>query len=289
MKILILGIDGMIGHKIAQSLSQDFILIGSTRKNISNSDIGIKNCNLITHNFITDNTLTLLDDINPDIIINCVGITIRRGLNNDYNHTELLNSKLPHKLNKWVEKNQKKLIHFSSDCVFSGEKGNYFDNSTPDADDIYGLSKSHGEVKSDNTLTIRCSIIGREIFNHTELFEWLYSMKNKKIEGYNNVIYSGVTSTWMGKTINHIIKNKIDLNGIYNISSIPISKYDLLLKLSDIFNLNVDVSLNSNIKSNKVLISKKFTEITGINSPNWSDLIVDFKSDSDKFSTIYKS
>ena len=289
MKILILGIDGMIGHKIAQSLSEDFILTGSTRKNISNSDIGIKNCNLITHNFITDNTLTLLDNINPDIIINCVGITIRRGLNNDYNHTELLNSKLPHKLNKWVEKNQKKLIHFSSDCVFSGEKGNYFDNSTPDADDIYGLSKSHGEVKSDNTLTIRCSIIGREIFNHTELFEWLYSMKNKKIEGYNNVIYSGVTSTWMGKTINHIIKNKIDLNGIYNISSIPISKYDLLLKLSDIFNLNVDVSLNSNIKSNKVLISKKFTEITGINSPNWSDLIVDFKSDSDKFSTIYKS
>ena len=90
MKILILGIDGMIGHKIAQSLSEDFILTGSTRKNISNSDIGIKNCNLITHNFIKDNTLTLLDNINPDIIINCVGITIRRGLNNDQNHTELL-------------------------------------------------------------------------------------------------------------------------------------------------------------------------------------------------------
>jgi dTDP-4-dehydrorhamnose reductase len=289
MKILILGIDGMIGHKIAQSLANDFIIVGSTRKKINNQDIGIKKCNLVTHDFIKDNTLNLLDNIKPNIIINCVGVTIRRGINTNKNNTELLNSKLPHKLNEWVEKNQKKLIHFSSDCVFSGEKGNYFDNSTPDADDIYGLSKSHGEVKSNNTLTIRCSIIGREIFNHTELFEWLYSMKNKKIEGYKNVIYSGVTSTWMGKTINHIIKNKIELNGIYNISSIPISKYDLLVKLSDIFNLNVDILLNSNIKSNKVLISKKFTEITGINSPNWSDLIVDFKADSDKFSTIYKS
>ena len=289
MKILILGIDGMIGHKIAQSLANDFIIVGSTRKKINNQDIGIKKCNLVTHDFIKDNTLNLLDNIKPNIIINCVGVTIRRGINTNKNNTELLNSKLPHKLNEWVEKNQKKLIHFSSDCVFSGEKGNYFDNSTPDADDIYGLSKSHGEVKSNNTLTIRCSIIGREIFNHTELFEWLYSMKNKKIEGYKNVIYSGVTSTWMGKTINHIIKNKIELNGIYNISSIPISKHDLLVKLSDIFNLNVDISLNSNIKSNKVLISKKFTEITGINSPNWSDLIVDFKADSDKFSTIYKS
>ena len=289
MKIFILGIDGMIGHKIAQSLANDFMIVGSTRKKINNTDIGIKKCDLVTHDFIKDNTLNLLDHIKPNIIINCIGVTIRRGINTNKNNTELLNSKLPHKLNEWVEKNQKKLIHFSSDCVFSGEKGNYFDNSTPDADDIYGLSKSHGEVKSDNTLTIRCSIIGREIFNHTELFEWLYGMKNKKIEGYNNVIYSGVTSTWMGKTINHIIKNKIDLNGIYNISSIPISKYDLLVKLSDIFNLNVDISLNSNIKSNKVLISKKFTEITGINSPNWSDLIVDFKADSDKFSTIYKS
>ena len=289
MKILILGIDGMIGHKIAQSLANDFIIVGSTRKKINNQDIGIKKCNLVTHDFIKDNTLNLLDNIKPNIIINCVGVTIRRGINTNKNNTELLNSKLPHKLNEWVEKNQKKLIHFSSDCVFSGEKGNYFDNSTPDADDIYGLSKSHGEVKSNNTLTIRCSIIGREIFNHTELFEWLFSMKNKKIEGYKNVIYSGVTSTWMGKTINHIIKNKIELNGIYNISSIPISKYDLLVKLSDIFNLNVDILLNSNIKSNKVLISKKFTEITGINSPNWSDLIVDFKADSDKFSTIYKS
>ncbi len=289
MKILILGIDGMIGHKIAQSLANDFIIVGSTRKKINNQDIGIKKCNLVTHDFIKDNTLNLLDKIKPNIIINCVGVTIRRGINTNKNNTEFLNSKLPHKLNEWVEKNQKKLIHFSSDCVFSGKKGNYFDNSTPDADDIYGLSKSHGEVKSNNTLTIRCSIIGREIFNHTELFEWLYSMKNKKIEGYKNVIYSGVTSTWMGKTINHIIKNKIELNGIYNISSIPISKYDLLVKLSDIFNLNVDISLNSNIKSNKVLISKKFTEITGINSPNWSDLIVDFKADSDKFSTIYKS
>tara|TARA_B100001059_G_scaffold162242_1_gene161817 strand:+ start:567 stop:1436 length:870 start_codon:yes stop_codon:yes gene_type:complete len=289
MKILILGIDGMIGHKIAQSLANDFIIVGSTRKKINNQDIGIKKCNLVTHDFIKDNTLNLLDKIKPNIIINCVGVTIRRGINTNKNNTEFLNSKLPHKLNEWVEKNQKKLIHFSSDCVFSGKKGNYFDNSTPDADDIYGLSKSHGEVKSNNTLTIRCSIIGREIFNHTELFEWLYSMKNKKIEGYKNVIYSGVTSKWMGKTINHIIKNKIELNGIYNISSIPISKYDLLVKLSDIFNLNVDISLNSNIKSNKVLISKKFTEITGINSPNWSDLIVDFKADSDKFSTIYKS
>jgi dTDP-4-dehydrorhamnose reductase len=289
MKILVTGIDGMIGHKIAQSLSKEFQVFGSTRKKIKSINIGTEKCEIINHDFIIDNNIGLIDEIDPDIIINCVGITIRRGLNNSIENTKKLNSDLPHKLNHWVETNNKKLIHLSSDCVFSGKKGNYSDDSIPDANDLYGISKSNGEVTGNNALTIRCSIVGREIYNHTELFEWLYSMKNQKIEGYKNVIYSGVTSTWMGKTINHIIKNNIDLTGIYNISAVPISKYDLLVKLSDIFELNVDISINSNIKSNKVLISKKFTEITGINSPNWDDLIVDFKADCDKFSTIYKS
>ena len=289
MRVLILGIDGMIDHKIAQSLSKDHQLIGSSRKKIKPEDLGLKKCNLIFHDFCKHNTLNLLNETIPDVIINCAGITIRRGINENEFNTELLNSNLPHILSDWVEANEKKLIHFSSDCVFSGKKGNYLDESEPDAVDTYGLSKSNGEVKSKKTLTIRCSIIGREIFNHTELFEWLFSMKNKKIEGYKNVIYSGVTSIWMGKLIKHILNDYFDLNGIYNISSIPISKYDLLNKLSESFNLNVDISANSNIKSNKVLISKKFTEITGINPPNWDDLIVEFKEDSDMYSTIYKT
>ena len=285
MRILVLGIDGMIGHKIAQSLSDDFTIIGTTRK----KKIGIKKAEFVLHDFLNDNTLDLLKSINPDVLINCVGTTIRRGVSKNKNNTELLNSELPHILNKWAVQNNKKFIHFSTDCVFSGKKGNYLDYSKSDANDIYGLSKSKGEVNNDKSLTIRCSIIGREIFNHTELFEWLFSMKNKKVEGYKNVIYSGVTSTWMGKTIKHIIKNQIELNGIYNISSTPISKYDLLIKLSAAFNLNIDISQNLNIKSNKVLISKKFTEITGIKPPNWDDLIDEFKADSEKYSAIYKS
>ena len=289
MRILVLGIDGMIGHKIAQSLSDDFIIIGTTRKKNISKYIGIKKAEFVLHNFLTDNTLDLLKSTNPDVIINCVGKTIRRGVSENKNNSEILNSELPHMLNKWAIQNNKKFIHFSTDCVFSGKKGNYLDYSKSDVNDLYGITKSKGEVDNDKSLTVRCSIIGREIFNHTELFEWLFSMKNKNIEGYKNVFYSGVTSTWMGKTIKHIIKNQIELNGIYNISSTPISKYDLLIKLSAAFDLNVDISQNLNIKSNKVLISKKFTEITGIKSPNWDDLIDEFKADSEKYSAIYKS
>jgi len=132
-------------------------------------------------------------------------------------------------------------------------------------------------------------MIGRELINFTELFEWLYSMREKSVEGYSQVIYSGITTVRMGKIINKILKNNVSLSGLFNISSIPISKHELLQKLSNAFDLNVDINENKNIKSNKVLISKKFTEITGINPPDWDELIEEFKMDCEKFKSLYKN
>ena len=288
MRILILGADGMIGHKIAQSL-EDFELILASRKSISLKSIGIIKGKMVLHNLITDSLDLLLDNTTPDIIINCAGITTRRGVEDNIVNTGLLNSELPHKLDSWANLNSKKLIHFSTDCVFSGNRGNYLDNDFADADDIYGKSKAMGEVDSPNTLTIRCSMIGRELYNFTELFEWLKKNKNKKIEGYSKVFYSGITTVRMGKILNQILKKNLNLSGIYNISSTPISKFDLLVKLSNAFNLNVDVKQNINNKSNKVLISEKFTEITGVYPPNWDDLISEFKEDCEKYKSLYKN
>ena len=288
MKILILGADGMIGHKIAQSL-EDFELILASRKSISSKSIGVINGKMVLHNLITDSLDLLLDSTTPDIIINCAGITIRRGIESNMVNTRLLNSELPHKLDSWANLNSKKLIHFSTDCVFSGNRGNYLDNDFADADDIYGKSKALGEVDSLNTLTLRCSMIGRELYNFTELFEWLRKNKNKKIEGYSKAFYSGITTVRMGMILNQILKKNLNLSGIYNISSTPISKFDLLIKLSNAFNLNVEVKQNTNNKSNKVLISEKFTEITGIYPPNWDDLISEFKEDCEKYKSLYKN
>ena len=289
MKVLILGIDGMIGHKIAHSLSQDFDLYGSSRKNIDIKDLKIPNGKIVYHDFLLHNLEKILKKIYPNIIINCVGITIRRGVLDNINNTQFLNSKLPHLLDNWSKKNNSKLIHLSTDCVFSGLNGNYNDDSIPDASDLYGLSKAKGEVKNSSSLTLRCSMIGREVYNFTELFEWLHSMKGKSVEGYNKVLYSGITTVRMGKIIKSIIENFNTMSGIYNISSVPISKFDLLKKISKVFKLNVDIQENPNIVSNKILISKKFTEITGINTPNWDDLILEFKKDCKTYKSIYKN
>tara|TARA_B100001057_G_scaffold499798_1_gene611838 strand:- start:4783 stop:5652 length:870 start_codon:yes stop_codon:yes gene_type:complete len=288
MKVLVLGIDGMIGHKIAQSIQNNYELFGTSRKDLKKQDIGLHQGKIVKHDFLKNNLESLLKNVSPSIIINCVGITPRRGLNKSIINSELLNSKLPHFLDNWSKSNNSKLIHFSTDCVYSGDKGDYSEDSNTDAKDTYGITKAKGEINNDYSLTLRSSMIGREVFNYTELFEWLYSMKNKRIQGYSKAIYSGITTVRMGKIINLILQDGLSLSGIMNISSKPISKFDLLKKLSEAFNLNVDIEENSNISSNKVLNSKKFTEITGIKMPNWNELISEFKEDSSSYTSLYK-
>lgn len=288
-KILILGIDGMIGHKIAQLLEQENNLFGTTRKTIGPKKLGLKTSNLIKKDFDKNQSLGFLDNLNPDIIINCVGITTRRINNDNISNLEFINSRLPHYLNEWTEKNDKRLIHFSTDCVYSGKSGMYTESDNPDAIDLYGKSKAIGEINNTKALTIRTSLIGREIYNHTELFEWLYKNKSGKVYGYENVYYSGLTTIRMSKILEKIINYYPDLQGVFNISSKPITKYSLLNLINRHFKLEIQVKKDLKIKSNKVLISKKITEITDIEIPTWEDLIVEFKEDCVKYSEIYKN
>jgi len=278
----------MIGHKIAQLLEQENNLFGTTRKKISPIKIGLKTSKLIEKDFDKNQSLSFLDNINPDIIINCVGITTRRINNNNISNLDFINSRLPHYLNKWTEKNDKRLIHFSTDCVYSGKTGMYTERDNPDAIDLYGKSKAIGEINNTKALTIRTSLIGREVYNHTELFEWLYKNKSGKVYGYENVHYSGLTTIRMSKILEKIINYYPDLQGIFNISSKPITKYSLLNLINKHFKLEIQVEKDSKIKSNKVLISKKITEITDIEIPAWEDLIEEFREDCVKYSEIYK-
>ena len=165
----------------------------------------------------------------------------------------------------------------------------YSESDNPDAIDLYGKSKAIGEINNTKALTIRTSLIGREVYNHTELFEWLFKNKSGKVNGYENVYYSGLTTIRMSKIIEKIINYFPDLHGVFNISSRPITKYSLLNLINKHFKLEIQIEKDSKIKSNKVLISKKITEITDIQSPSWEDMIIEFKEDCDNYSAIYKN
>ena len=287
MKILILGADGMIGHKMAQTFSNlNFEIHLNTRTNKEFLEKIFPKSHIHQFDFLNQGILELLNKVFPDIILNAAGITIRRGSEILENAIKL-NSELPKKIDSWCEFNKKRQIHFSTDCVFSGLKGNYQDLDKPDAEDNYGFTKGNGEVNSEHTLTLRSSMIGREIFNKTELLEWVIENKNNRIKGFDKAIYSGITTLWMSELVFKILNDFPALSGIYNISSQPISKFDLITKINELFKLNIDIEKDSSFSSNKSLNSNKFFSQTKFDKPNWDSMLLDLYNDSLKNKSLY--
>ena len=291
MKILILGGDGMIGHKMAQVLSNfNYEIIVSIReqreltKQCFSSQVKV-----FFNDFLKENVFTFLDRVNPDVIINAIGITIRRGVNDHVSNAIYINSYFPHQLANWAGIHNKRLIHFSTDCVFSGSEGSYSEDTNPNALDYYGKTKGLGEVFSKNAITLRSSMIGPELFNKTELFEWVINNKEKEINGFSRVIYSGVTTVYMARLVADLIENHKDLSGIYNIASNPISKFELLHLINDNFDLGLVINKDQSIISNKTLDSSKIDNELGIKSSNWNELIIELKKDYMHFGDLYKT
>ena len=291
MKILILGGYGMIGHKMAQVLSvQNHEIFISVRES---KDLTLKRISpkakVFFNDFLKDSILDFLDKVNPDVIINAIGITIRRGAAENISDTIYLNSLFPHQISSWALAFKKRLIHFSTDCVFSGSEGSYLEDATPNALDYYGKTKGLGEINSKSSLTIRSSMIGPELYNKTELFEWIINNKEKEINGFSRVMYSGVTTVYMARLLADLIDNHKNLSGIYNIASKPISKFELLHLINDNFDLGLIINDNKTVISNKTLNASKIEKVIGFQPPSWDELIFELKKDYMNFIDLYKT
>lgn len=294
MRILILGGNGMIGHKIYQILKDTYVdtwvllrqnLNDLVYKDLFNPDKVIDNVELSE----LDKLTKYLEKLDPDIIINAAGITLRRGIETVLSKSILINSVLPHFLEEWIiGKNSKRVIHFSTDCVFSGTEGAYTETSNTDARDYYGRTKTLGEITNLQSLTLRGSMIGRELCNYTELLEWFLSQKGKSVSGFSNVLYSGITTVRMAEFVKIIIRDFPYMSGLYNVSSIPISKYDLINLFKEAFEVDVKILKDEAHTSRKDLISDKFYRATGLALPKWDELIVELKIDSKMHSKYYK-
>jgi dTDP-4-dehydrorhamnose reductase len=293
MRILILGGNGMIGHKMYQVLSKKHPDTWALfKKHIDQiASFELFNKNKIIDNFDLNNFNKLhnkLDIVKPDIIINAAGITIRRGISENMFNSVSINSALPHFLDNWASMNNKRLIHFSTDCVFSGKKGFYTESSLTDAEDTYGRTKALGEIISTNSLTLRGSMIGRELENKTELLEWFLNQKDNSIKGYTNAVYSGITTFRMAKYVDTIICNFPNMHGIYNVSSISITKYELINLFNLFFKKGTTISPDSSYTSNKELDSTKFFKETNLEKPIWKELVEELLIDSVSNLKYYK-
>lgn len=223
----------------------------------------------------------ILENVSPQVIINCVGITKRKAEAEDVSAMFQVNGLFPHRLARWAQ-NRARVIHFSTDCVFDGADGNYRERSVMTAPDLYGQSKYFGELDYDHCLTIRTSMIGREIAGFSELLEWFLAQRGKRIRGFRKALYSGVTTrTMASRIIPRLIEDFPKLNGRFQIAGPVISKYDLLCQLRDAFSLDVTIDPEEGFHCDRTLQSQRFAEATGMVMPGWPEMLADLAADQD--------
>ena len=293
MKVIVLGASGLIGHKLFEKLSHRFETYGTIRRKAEKyeNDFFSYYDNFIeqidAHDF--DNLTSNLNRIDPDVILNCIGITKRKDEISVPLKSIYVNSLFPHKLLSWASHNNKRMIHFSTDCVFNGLDGNYSESSLTNSEDCYGRTKALGEVNSKNGLTIRSSFIGRELITNSELLEWFLSEKNESIKGFKNALYSGVSTNFLAKIVGDIIEYYPKLCGIRQLSiKNPISKYDLLNIAKEKFKKNINIIPDEKFKINASLNGDLLRGEISYGNPNWNDMMEELSADN-KFYKSYKN
>jgi dTDP-4-dehydrorhamnose reductase len=285
MKILILGSSGMLGHQLWLYLGEKYNVFGTIRSEKSSLN-EFTSANRILISGIDANKI---DDIKLlikrekfDLIINCIGVIKQLKEVNNWVSTIYTNSLFPHMLAEWAD--QAKVIHVSTDCVFSGLTGNYTENDLPDAKDLYGRSKMMGEINYFPHLTLRTSIIGHELKNKVSLLDWFLA-QNGKVKGYSNAIYSGVTTLELSKQIDFIIQNFFRLTGIWQLSSEPINKFDLLRKISVIYEKEIFIERDELFKTDKSLSHSMLTSEIGYKPKDWDTMLKELNIEYRKLQT----
>lgn len=286
MKILVLGGTGMIGHRMWASLN----LLGHNvyatcrAKNIdqflSIPGINLEKCFLEVDVLDYLKLESIIQKVKPEIILNCVGVVKQLKESQNAITSIELNSLHPHKLAKISSKNSSRMIQFSTDCVFSGTKGQYKENDLQDADDLYGRSKILGEINDQqHILTMRTSTVGREINPHGGLIEWFLSQSGKTIKGFSQAIYSGMPTHSLAKYIHNYILPNEEIFGVYHIATEPINKFDLLNLVKEALNIDIKILKEDGFVMKRDLNPSKFLQKTNAPLLKWSDLVDDLKID----------
>lgn len=293
-KIIILGASGMLGHKVFEILSKytEFDVYGTvTSKSSFNGYLPINFESKIIENIYADKIETIENLIqlnNPDIVINCIGIIKQNKESRDTINSININALFPQLVADLCEKNNIRFITVATDCVFDGQKGNYKDDDLPTCHDVYGMTKFLGEVKDKkNTLTLRTSIIGHELNSSLSLLDWFLSQENL-VKGYTKAVFSGFTTFEFSKLLAEKIIPTEDLNGLYQISVNPISKYDLLKIVAEVYKKNIKLEPSDKIKIDRSLNSDILKKKIGYVPPKWEKLVMEMYNNFQE-SNFYKN
>lgn len=289
MKVLIIGATGMLGHKLVQVLSESFDTVGTMRGRISDHPAYsvLSKHNIVENIDISDISAirSVIQRESPAVVINAVGIIKQLSESKDVIKTLEVNSIFPHKLAEYAQTDEFRLITIGTDCVFLGSKGNYRESDPPDALDLYGRSKQLGEASGDRCLTLRTSIIGRELATSHSLIEWFLSQNNKNIKGFSRALFSGLPTIVLAEVVAMIIARFSNLSGLFHVSSDPISKFDLLNLVKQRSGVNIEIEEDVDFVIDRSLNSERFKNLTGYECPNWTELVDRMFTDSTPYSS----
>lgn len=277
MKILVLGASGMLGNAMIRVMSEraDWQVYGTVRSESSKRFFSANIAERLLSGVDVEQNDSLMQAFNkvrPDVVINCIGLIKQLADAEDPLQAIPINSLLPHRLARLCELIGARLVHMSTDCVFAGDKGNYRESDPSDAPDLYGKSKFLGEVAYPHSVTVRTSIIGRELQSAHGLVEWFLSQQGV-CKGFRRVIFSGLPTVVLAQIIRDIVIPRPGLSGVYHVAARGISKYDLLKLIADVYGKAIEVIPDDQIVIDRSLNADKFNQETGYAVPEWPDLI----------------
>lgn len=277
-KVLILGGTGMLGHVLFKQLSLQASLDVYATVRMSDSLTKWFSLDLVrkiqldvdANNF--DTIIRVFDSIQPNIVINCIGLIKQLQIASDPLSVITINSLLPHRISMVCRSAGARMIHISTDCVFDGKKGNYNETDASTATDLYGRSKLLGEVYNPHCITLRTSVIGHELKGKLGLIEWFLAQRGT-VRGFTHAIYSGFPTVELAHIIaDYVIPNK-DIKGLYHVSSDPISKYDLLKLVAKRYGKQIQIEPYDDVSQDLSLDSSVFRRITAYTPPSWLELV----------------
>ena len=277
MKILVLGASGMLGNAMVRVLSEstEHEVFGTIRSEGAKrffsagiaarllTGVDVENHDSLVQAFIRSR---------PDLVINCVGLVKQLADAENPLQAIPINALLPHRLARLCELTRARLVHMSTDCVFAGDKGDYRETDPSDATDLYGRSKFLGEVDYPHAITLRTSIIGHELQSAHGLVNWFLSQQ-ERCNGYTRAIFSGLPTVALAQVVRDVVIPRTDLSGVYHVAAQPISKYDLLTLIADVYGNKIEIVPSDMLVIDRSLNAERFRDATGYVVPGWPELI----------------
>lgn len=283
MRILILGGDGMLGHRLLRHLAphhevrvtlhqrlEDYGAFGLFNRANAHAGVDARDASRV---------IEVFSDFKPQAVVNAIGIVKQRPGVKDGVLSVEVNGMLPHLLARLCRAHGAQLVHLSTDCVFSGKKGNYTEGDRPDPEDVYGFSKLIGEAAGRGALTLRTSMIGQELKRKTSLVEWFLSQRGKSVKGWRKAIFSGFTTAEMSRLIETIVTRHPGAHGTYHVSAEPISKFDLLSGIETRIRSGTAIAPDDSVHCDRSLDSTRFRSEFGYAPPAWGTMLDELAAD----------